>query len=88
MFLGNLCAFSNDEFKNNYNDIYPNELKLQKENRSLFDLSVEDYVENLQTKLFDKKDACPIPLEIFCALVGLKILHILHLLGKKIKKEM
>ena len=30
--IDNLCTFNNDEFENNYNDIYPDELALKKEN--------------------------------------------------------
>ena len=30
-FTDDLCAFNDDEFENNYNDIYPNELEVKKE---------------------------------------------------------
>ena len=28
-FIDDLCTFHNDEFENNYNDIYPDELELK-----------------------------------------------------------
>ena len=34
-FIGDLCTFSNDELENSYNDIYPDELKLKRENEDL-----------------------------------------------------
>ena len=34
-FIENVITFNNDEFGNNYNDIYPNELELKKENEDL-----------------------------------------------------
>ena len=45
-FIDDLYTFNNDEFESNYNDIYPNEPELQKENEdpckaSCLDLSIE-----------------------------------------------
>lgn len=31
-FIDDLCSFNNDEFENNFDDIYPDELELKKEN--------------------------------------------------------
>ena len=58
-FLDELCLFNNNEFQNNYNDIYPNELKLKKKNdghcKALFlDLSIEVHNKKFTTNLFDK----------------------------------
>ena len=33
-FTDYLCAFNKDKFENNYNDIYPDELKFKMENRN------------------------------------------------------
>ena len=63
-FIDDLCIFNNDEFENNYNDIYANELELKKENddpsKALFlDLSIEAHDRKFSTKLFNKRDAFP-----------------------------
>ena len=34
-FIEDVITFNNDEFGNNYNDIYPNELELKKEKEDL-----------------------------------------------------
>ena len=34
-FIEDVITFNNDEFGNNYNDIWPNELELKKENEDL-----------------------------------------------------
>ena len=50
------------EFGNNYNDIYPDEMKLKKENEdpckvSFLDLPVEVHYRKFTTDLLDEKDA-------------------------------
>ena len=62
MFIDDLCTFNNNEFENNYKDIYPDELELKKENEdpckaSFFDLSIEVHDSKFTTELFDKRDA-------------------------------
>ena len=59
MFIDDLCTFNNNEFENNYKDIYPDELELKKENEdpckaSFFDLSIEVHDSKFTTELFDK----------------------------------
>ena len=56
-----LCPFSNDEFKNYYNDIYFDELKLKKGNEdhckaSFLDLSIVVRDRTFTTMLFDKRN--------------------------------
>ena len=41
-FIDDLCTFNNDEFENNYNDLYPDELELKKENEDSYKASVLD----------------------------------------------
>lgn len=58
------CTFNNDVFNNNYNGIYPDELKSSKENEgpcgaSFLDLSMEVHDRKLTTDLFDKRDFFP-----------------------------
>ena len=59
-----LCTFSIDEFENNFNDIYSDELELKKEDEgpceTLFlDLSIEVHDRKLTTDLFDKRNVFP-----------------------------
>ena len=51
-FKDDRCTFSNDEFENNYNDIYPNLLNPEKVNKdicksSFLDFSIKPIIENL-----------------------------------------
>ena len=60
-FIDDLCTFNNIEFESNYNDIYPDEPELKKENSypckaSFLDLSVEVRDSKFSTELFDKRD--------------------------------
>ena len=66
LFLGlkviDLRTFNDDEFENDYNDIYPGELELKKENEdpckaSFLDLSIVVYDRKFKKNLFDKRDA-------------------------------
>ena len=63
-FTNGLCTFNNDEFENNYNKIYPDELQVKKENAdscnaSFFDLAIEVNDRKFTTDLFNKRDAFP-----------------------------
>ena len=58
-----MCTFNTNEFENNDNNVYSNELKLKKDEdlcKALFlDLSIEVQDRVLNTELFDKRDAFP-----------------------------
>ena len=61
-FIINLCTFNNDEFENYYNEIYPGEMELNKENEdpckaSFLNISIEVLYRKFTTELFDKRDA-------------------------------
>ena len=61
-FIDDLYALSNEEFENNCNDIYPDELRLKKENeylcKTLFlDLSTEVRESKFIAKFCDNRDA-------------------------------
>ena len=63
-FIDSLCTFSNYEIKNHYNNIYPDELELKKENKdpwkaSFLDFSVDVRDRKFTTELIDEKDAFP-----------------------------
>ena len=56
-FIDDLCTFKNDKFENNYNDIYPDELEIKKENKgpckvSFLDFLIEVHHRKFKTKLF------------------------------------
>ena len=63
-FTNDLCTFHNGELGNNYNDIYPHNLKLKKKNEdpckvSFLELSVEVHDRKYSTKLPDKRVVIP-----------------------------
>ena len=63
-FIDNLCNFNNDEFENNYNDIYCDELELKREDKdpckvSFLDLPIEPHNIKFTTELFDKRNVFP-----------------------------
>ena len=56
-FIDGPCAFNNDEFENDYNDNYHDELELKKENEdsfkaSFFNLSIEVHIRIFLTYYF------------------------------------
>ena len=53
-FINDMCTFHRNEFENNYNNIYPDQLELKKENEALckfsfYDLSIEVHDGQLTT---------------------------------------
>ena len=63
-FLDNLCNCNNDEFQNNCNDSYPDEMELKKENEdsckaSFLDFSIEVHNRKFTIKLLHKRIAFP-----------------------------
>jgi len=64
-FIDDLCALNdNNEFENNFKQIYPEELELKKKNvdpheASFLDLKIKINNRSFSTKLFDKRDSFP-----------------------------
>ena len=64
-FIDDLRIFKNNEFENNYDNVYFDELELKNENKdpckvSFLDLSIELHDKKFTADLFDKRDAFPI----------------------------
>ena len=63
-FIDHLCTFNNDEFGNNHNDVYLNELELKNEDddpckATFLNLLVQIHDKKFTTELFNEKDAFP-----------------------------
>ena len=57
--MDDLRTFNSREFENNFNNIYPDELELKKENEDPYEASFFEEVHDrkFKTKLFGKRDA-------------------------------
>ena len=63
-FIDDLCTFNNDECGNSYNDTYPDEPKMKKDDEDpckapFLDFSIEVHDRKSITKLFNTRDAFP-----------------------------
>ena len=83
-FIDDLCTINdNNEFERNYQQIYPVELELKKENNSnleasFLDLSITLENKHFNTKLFDKRDAFPFSIVRMPDLNGNILCHVFY----------
>ena len=86
-FIDDLCTFNNNKFGNNYKDIYPDDIEIQKENESpckawILDLLTEVCDRKFTTELFDKTDAFPI-ISVACP-VWIAIYHLKYVMLRSV----
>ena len=83
-FINDLCTFSNNEFENNYSDIYPDELELKKENKDFCKSSLKSMKRNLPLRCLIKK--MPFPFISITCRVWIAMYQLKHFISQSVLK--